>query len=81
MFKDAYSAYQLLCSSQMIVDMAFVRAVIAASAWLGPGAMPVGYIDSWPPPEGEEGLRMSHKRGAMSHKHSFSSALVISNGG
>ena len=44
MFKDACSPYQLLCSSHMILDMAFVRAVIAASAWLGPDAMPVGYI-------------------------------------
>ena len=53
MFKDAYSAYQLLCSSQMIIDMAFVRAVLAASSWLGPDAMPAGYIHTWPPPECE----------------------------
>ena len=56
MFTDAFSPYQLLCSSRWVLDMAFLRAVLAASAWLGPGAMPVGYIDSWPPPDGEEGL-------------------------
>ena len=56
MFKDAYSPYQLLCSSHMILDMAFVRAVHAASAWLGPDAMPAGYIQTWPPLEGATGL-------------------------
>ena len=56
MFKDAYSAYQLLCSSQLIIDMAFVRAVLTASAWLGPDAMPAGYIPTWPPPECDTGL-------------------------
>ena len=56
MFKDACSPYQLLCSSHMLLDMAFVRAVIAASAWLGPDAMLVGYISTWPPPESETGL-------------------------
>ena len=36
MFNNAYSPYQLLCSSHMILDMAFVRAVIAA-CMAGPG--------------------------------------------
>ena len=56
MFKDAHSPYQLLCSSHMILDMAFVRAVMTASAWLGPDAMPTGYIHNWPPPEGDARL-------------------------
>ena len=56
MFKGAYSPYQLLCRSQMILDMAFVRAVITASAWLGQEAMPAGYISIWPPPEADTGL-------------------------
>ena len=56
MFRDAHSPYQLLCSSHMILDMAFVRAVMTASSWLGPDAMPTGYIHNWPPPEGDAGL-------------------------
>ena len=56
MFKDTYSPYQLLAMSHMILDMAFVRAVLLASAWLGPSAMPAGYIPSWPPPESDAGL-------------------------
>ena len=37
-FNDSFSPYQLLCSSQMILDM------------------PAGYIDTWPPREGDAGL-------------------------
>jgi len=56
MFEGAHTPYQLLCSSQMILDMAFVRAVLAASEWLGPVAMPAGYIQTWPPLEEDAGL-------------------------
>ena len=50
MFTNTCSPYQLLCRSHMILDMAFVRAVLTASAWLGPDAMPAGYTPTWPPP-------------------------------
>ena len=53
MFVGACSPYQLICRSQMILDMAFVLAVQTASAWLGPVGMPTGYILTWPPPGGE----------------------------
>ena len=56
MFKDSCSPYQFLCRSQMIIDMAFVRAVLTASQWLGPHGMPIGYIESWPPPAPAAGL-------------------------
>ena len=56
MFEGAYTPYQLLCSSHMILDMAFVRAILLASEWLGPIAMPTGYIQTWPPLEGDAGL-------------------------
>ena len=56
MFNNAYSPYQLLASSHMVLDMAFARAVLVASAWLGPDAMPAGYIQTWPPLEGATGL-------------------------
>ena len=56
MFKEACSPYQFLCRSQMIIDMAFVRAVLTASQWLGPHGMPIGYIGSWPPPAPATGL-------------------------
>ena len=56
MFKNANSPYHLLCSSHMILDMAFVRAVLLASAWLGPEVVPAGYLPTWPPPEGDAGL-------------------------
>ena len=49
MFQGACSPFQLLCRSHFILDMAFVRAVLAASHWLGPLWMPVGYISAWPP--------------------------------
>ena len=51
MFTGAFSPYQLLCMIDMILDMAFVRAVLTASFWLGPDAMPAGYIPTWPPSE------------------------------
>ena len=56
MFVGAFTPYQLLCSSHMILDMAFIRAVLAASEWLGPVAMPAGYIQTWPPLEVDAGL-------------------------
>ena len=56
MFKVGFTPYQLLCSSHMILDMAFVRAVRAVSEWLGPVAMPAGYIQTWPPLEEDAGL-------------------------
>ena len=56
MFQGAYTAYQLLCSSHMNLDMAFVRAIRVASEWLGPTAMPAGYIQIWPPIEEDAGL-------------------------
>ena len=55
-FKDAHSPYQLLSTSHLILDMAFVRAVRLASAWMGPEAMPAAYILSWPPQEGDARL-------------------------
>ena len=51
-----YSLEKLFIHSHMILDMAFVRAVRVASAWLGPDAMPVGYIDTWPPQHDDAGL-------------------------
>ena len=56
MFQGVFSSYQLLCSSHMVLDMAFIRAVLAAAEWLGPGAMPAGYIQTWPPLEEDAGL-------------------------
>ena len=56
LFTKAYSPYQLLCSSHMNMDMAFVRAVRLASALLGKEAMPVGFISTWPPTESDTGL-------------------------
>ena len=56
LFTKAYSPYQLLCASHMSMDMAFVRAVLLASALLGEEAMPVGFISTWPPPECDAGL-------------------------
>jgi hypothetical protein len=56
MFQGPYSPYQLLCSSQMNLDMAFVRAVRIASEWLGPKEMPAGHILWWPPIEEDGGL-------------------------
>ena len=56
MFDGAWSYYQLLSASHNILDMAFVRAVRAASDWLGPTMMPHGYILTWPPPVDDAGL-------------------------
>ena len=56
LFTKAYSPYQLLCSSHMNMDMAFVRAVRLASALLSKEAMPVGFISIWPLPESDTGL-------------------------
>ena len=56
MFKDSFSAFQLLSSSQLILDMAFVRAVLAASAWLGPHATAAGHKHAWQPLEVDAGL-------------------------
>ena len=50
MFENACLPYKLLRRSHMIVDMAFVRAVLTASRWLGFILMPAGYFESWPPP-------------------------------
>ena len=43
-------------NSHMSLDMAFVRAVLLASALLGEEAMPVDFISTWPPPECDAGL-------------------------
>ena len=49
MFKGKYSPYQLLWGSHMCIDVAFVRAVRLASAWLGPDVMPAVHLSAWPP--------------------------------
>ena len=49
LFQNAFSPFNLLCSSNLVLDHAFIRAVVAASRWLGPEAMPVGYMSTWPP--------------------------------
>ena len=58
MFRNDSSPYQFLARSHNIIDLAFVRAVLTASRWLGPDDMPTGYIAHWPPPqpEGDTGL-------------------------
>ena len=56
MFTGPFSAYNLLCTSNLVMDHAFLRAVVAASKWLGPTVFPVGYIANWPPPYEEEQL-------------------------
>ena len=56
MFKKQHSPYNLLCVSHMCIDVAFVRAVRLASAWLGPELMPVGHISTWPPTSDATGL-------------------------
>ena len=55
-FTGPFSAYNLLCTSHLVMDHAFMRAVVAASKWLGPTVFPVGYIANWPPPYEEEQL-------------------------
>ena len=49
LFQNAWSPFNLLCSSNLVLDQAFLRAVVAASRWLGPEVMPVGYTATWPP--------------------------------
>ena len=56
MFIGPFSPYNLLCTSNLILDHAFIRAVIAASRWLGPNILPGGYMLTWPPPYAEEPL-------------------------
>ena len=56
MLKKQHSPYNLLCVSHMCIDVAFVRAVRLASAWLGPELMPVGHISTWPPTSDATGL-------------------------
>jgi len=56
MFKKQHSPYNLLCVSHMCIDVAFVRAVRLASAWLGPDLMPVGHISTRPPTFDATGL-------------------------
>ena len=48
MFHGANCAYELLINSHMVLDMAFIRAVLLASQWLG-DSMPAGRIQQWPP--------------------------------
>ena len=50
MFESQYSPFHLLLAGRLVVDIAFVRAVVAASKWLGPDGLPGGYISLWPPP-------------------------------
>ena len=35
----------------LVLDHAFIRAFVAASRWLGPDAMPAGYMITGPPPQ------------------------------
>ena len=56
LFQNAWSPFNLLCSSNLVLDQAFLRAVVAASRWLGPETMPVGYTATWPPTQVIQGL-------------------------
>ena len=56
LFAGPWTAYNLLCQSDLVIDHAFIRAVLCASKWLGPKILPVGYIRAWPPPYPEEQL-------------------------
>ena len=56
MFKGKYSPYQLLWGSHMCIEVAFVRAVLLASAWLGPDVMPVGHLPTCPPTSDATGI-------------------------
>ena len=49
-FNGSWSPYWLLHHSDYILDKAFVRAVIAASRWLGEERFPDGLYGCWPPP-------------------------------
>ena len=53
LFKGPFSPYNLLCSSKLVIDHAFFRAVLAASKWIGPIVMTVGYLSTWPPADVE----------------------------
>ena len=54
--QGTYSAYNLLCSSNLVIDLAFMRAVVAASKWFGALGFPEGHISEWPPSQGQEWL-------------------------
>ena len=43
-----YSPYNLLRSGKLVIDLALMRGVVAASKWIGPHALPAGYISEWP---------------------------------
>jgi len=49
MLQGCWSPFHLLCHSKLVLDHAFLRAVVAASRWLGVEVMPVGFIEDWPP--------------------------------
>ena len=55
-FVGSYSPYNLLVGDNLVMDLAFMRAVVAASKWLGVGAFPEGHISTWPPPKKNEWL-------------------------
>ena len=58
LFQGAWSHHNLLVTSKLVVDLAFMRAVLAASKWLGPSSMPAGYVNisDWPPHQDDGGL-------------------------
>ena len=56
LFQGEWSHYNLLVTSKLVIDLAFMRAVKAASNWLGPSSMPAGFISEWPPNEDDAGL-------------------------
>ena len=49
MFNGSWSPEALLMSCDFILDKAYIRAVIAASKWLGPDRFPNGLFGEWPP--------------------------------
>ena len=49
MFNGLWNAESLLVDCDYNLDKAFVRAVIAASLWLGPDLFPNGLFEDWPP--------------------------------
>jgi len=56
MFVGAFSPYNLLVGGNLVMDLAFMRAVVAASTWLGAVSFPEGHISTWPPPKKNEWL-------------------------
>ena len=56
--KSGCSLTGLLLTSKLVIDLAFMRAVVAFSSWLGCSSMPAGYLNicDWPPHEGDAGL-------------------------